>query len=146
MGMADVIKKAAQSQSNAGQPAALVFGVVMTEEPEITIQVDGRFLIEKENIVIPKHLRKGEQWDSHKHKLFPPVAPMNLTGIMVGTDGGAEPSDVADHAHKLDDIYWTNNDDNTLKGREIYYGLKVGDKVALFRNAGGQQYYVMGVV
>ena len=56
--------------------------------------------------------------------------------------GGSGDASFAAHSHTLKSNYQTNTDAKS----EYYYGLAVGDKVVLLRNAGGQAFLVLGRV
>ena len=56
--------------------------------------------------------------------------------------GGSGDASFAAHSHTLKGNYQTNTDAKS----EYYYGLAVGDKVVLLRNAGGQAFLVLGRV
>ena len=144
MSIAKAMKQAAQAQQNAQAPAAIMFGVVTSAQP-LKIMVDGRFAIEGKMLIVPKEFCKG-QYETHKHQVFAPNPGEARTGAVAGPGGGVPPTGVEEHSHILPDTLWTNNGDNSLKGKEIYYGLAVGEKVVLLRNHGGQEYLVLGRV
>lgn len=98
--MLDTVKRIAQQTGEAGAPAAILFGTVVSAAP-LTVRLDNRFDISGEALLVPRELRAGE-YRTHTH----------------GGTGGTE----------------------------SYYGLAAGEKVALLRNAGGQQFYVLGRV
>ena len=121
--MLDQIKKVVQGTSEAGSPACWLFGTVTSAEP-LTIMVDNRFEIGEKQLVVMGQFRKG-YIHTHKHKAFQQ----------------SPATEIADsHTHQLKDNYWTCEDDES----EYTYGLETGDKVVLFRNAGGQEYLILG--
>lgn len=132
--MLEQIKNIARQTADAGSPTVWLFGQVTKKDP-LTIRVDNRFDIGEDQLVIPKELRAG-YYPTHRH-----------TGFSDGpstkeASGGAGEAAFASHSHVLKNDYKTNTDATS----EYYYGLDVGDKVVLLRNAGGQQFLVLGRV
>lgn len=134
MGLLETMKRVARETSDAGMPAAFLFGSVTKLSP-LTIRVDNRFDISGDDIVVMKEFRPGF-YPTHYHT---GVKGGPSTEIAAG-GGGAEA--YAAHTHILKDDYQTNDDETS----EYYYGLAVGDKVVLLRNAGGQTFLVLGRV
>lgn len=136
MSFNDAIKELSRQTSDATTPAAIMFGTVTSAKP-IVIVTDNNMTLKDTMLIVPKELREGFS-DTHKHKLFPVINGVEQkTGDV--KDGTAE-----SHTHTLADEYWTNNNDNTLKEREYYYGLQPGEKVILLRDHGGQRFLVVG--
>ena len=132
--MLEQIKNIAQQTNNAGAPAAWFFGQVTATSP-LTVRVDNRFDIGEAQLVVPKELQAG-YYPTHRHTGF---AGSPTTEEASGGSGEAA---FASHSHVLKGTYQTN----TGAASEYYYGLAVGDKVVLLRNAGGQQFLVLGRV
>ena len=65
--MIDAIKKIAESAGNTKLPCTFLFGTVVSTAP-LSVQVDNRFYVDENTLVIPKHLRE-EEYNSHTHKL-----------------------------------------------------------------------------
>lgn len=134
MGIIKIMKQVAQATTDAGAPAAFLFGIVTKTSP-LTIRVDNRFDIFGDSIVVMQESKAGF-YPTHYH-----------TGVKNApsteqTSGGSGDASFAAHAHVLKDNYQTNTDETS----EYYYGLAVGDKVVLFRNHGGQSFLVLGRV
>ncbi len=64
--MVRTIKRIVQSTAETTPPCTFIFGTVVSSDP-ISVQVDNRFFVGGEALVIMKSLRKGE-YCSHKHK------------------------------------------------------------------------------
>ena len=115
-------------------PTAFLFGSVTKTTP-LTIRVDNRFDISGDAIVVMKEFQAGF-YPTHYH-----------TGVKGSPSteeksGGSGDASFAAHSHTLKGNYQTNTDAKS----EYYYGLAVGDKVVLLRNAGGQAFLVLGRV
>lgn len=132
--MLDQIKRISQQTADAGSPTMWLFGQVTSKDP-LTIRVDNRFDIGEAQLVIPKELQAG-YYPTHRHTGF------SGSPSTKEASGGAGEAAFASHSHVLKDNYQTN----TGATSEYYYGLAVGDKVILLRNAGGQQFLVLGRV
>lgn len=101
----------------------------------MTIRVDNRFDISGDAIVVMKEFQAGF-YPTHYH-----------TGVKGSPSteeksGGSGDASFAAHSHTLKGNYQTNTDAKS----EYYYGMAVGDKVVLLRNAGGQAFLVLGRV
>ena len=125
MGLLETMKQVAQATNDAGMPTAFLFGSVTKTSP-LTIRVDNRFDISGDAIVVMKEFQAGF-YPTHYH-----------TGVKGSPSteeksGGSGDASFAAHSH-------------TDAKSEYYYGLAVGDKVVLLRNAGGQAFLVLGRV
>ncbi len=58
MGILDTIKKVAEQTSQAGAPAAFMFGIVTSASP-LVMRIDNRFDISEKQIVIMKQFMDG---------------------------------------------------------------------------------------
>ena len=121
MGLLETMKQVAQATSDAGMPTAFLFGSV--------------FDISGDAIVVMKEFQAGF-YPTHYH-----------TGVKGSPSteeksGGSGDASFAAHSHTLKGNHQTNTDAKS----EYYYGLAVGDKVVLLRNAGGQAFLVLGRV
>lgn len=54
-GLLNAIKQAAKEQNDSESPATVCSGKVLTASP-LTVQVDQRFTLPAENIIVPQHL------------------------------------------------------------------------------------------
>jgi hypothetical protein len=132
--MLEILKKISETTNESGSPTMWFFGKVTAKSP-LTIRVDSRFDIGEAQLVVPKELRAG-YYITHKHTGF------KDSPSTVEASGGSGEAAFASHSHTLKNTYQTNTDETS----EYYYGLDVGDKVILLRNAGGQQFLVLGRV
>lgn len=119
----DAIKQIVQTTLQNSKPAVFLFGTVTREEP-LQIFVDNRFYLEGEALVVPLTLQK-KAMDTHYHGLLThsaePDRPIeSLQNGVYATDSGSKGNE-----------------------KEMYYGLKAGEKVVLLRNQGGQQFLVL---
>lgn len=125
MGLLETMKQVAQATNDAGMPTAFLFGSVTKTSP-LTIRVDNRFDITGDAIVVMKEFQAGVKGSPSTEE----------------KSGGSGDASFAAHSHTLKSNYQTNTDAKS----EYYYGLAVGDKVVLLRNAGGQAFLVLGRV
>lgn len=132
MGILDTMKQVSMNTIGAGSPASFMFGQVSKSDP-LTIRVDNRFDISGDAIVLMKEFKKGP-YKTHYHIGFKEGAKTKATS------GGSGESAFEYHYHELSSDYQTNTDDQS----EHYYGLEEGDKVVLLKNAGGQEFLVLG--
>ena len=142
MAMTDAIKQVFKAAMDNSAPMQIMFGVVTQEQP-LAILVENRLTISGEMIVAPKEYKKG-YYDTHKHRLAAVTGGEDPKTGEVKPPEGSAATTVENHIHVLKDEYWTNNEDNSAKEREFYYGLKAGEQVILLRDAGGQRFLVVG--
>ena len=116
-------------------PAVFLFGWVTSENPLI-ITTETNMPLDEDDLVLMKEFRTGQSYPTHRHTGFSGNARTEATS------GGSNYDAFASHSHALSSGYSTNSGE----GSEIYYGLKMGEKVVLLRNAGGDQYLVLGRV
>lgn len=134
--MLEQMKRIAKQTEEAGMPAQWMFGVVKSVSP-LEIIVDERFPIYEDDVVLMQQFRTGQQYATHQHTGFAGSPSTRAT------DGGGSGDEAfSSHSHVLRNDYITNSG----VGSEVYYGLKIGEKLVLFRNQGGQQYLVLGRV
>lgn len=131
--MLDQFKRIAKQTGKSEMPAQWMFGVVKSIAP-LEIIVDERFPIFEDDVVLMKQFRTGQSYPTHQHTGFA-GSPATRTA-----SGGSGDDSFATHSHGLRGDYVTNSGE----GSETYYGLKVGEKLVLFRNHGGQQFLVLG--
>ena len=134
MSLLDTVKKVAVQSAESTVPAAILYGTVKSENPLI-IRVDDRFDVTGDALIVPKELKAG-YYATHRHSGFSQGAETQ------SASGGSGETAFAPHSHGLKEDYWTNSGAES----EYYYGLRQGEKVILLRNAGGQQYLILGRV
>ena len=111
-----VIKSAAVTAVENTKPATMLIGVVVSEAP-LQIALDSTLIIPEDHIMLTKNTCEWTMEMSVDH----------VTENRAGAGGDAE---FASHNHDY-------------KGRKkdlVHNGLKVGDKVWLFQETGGQRY------
>lgn len=140
MGMVETMKKIAAQSGEAATPAAFMIGTVTKITPALQVMVDNRFYIDEPALVVMKGFKKDEVYPTHTH------------GIEAHThDIGAfttEMSEGSPHNHQVTKKTTVANTKalSTDPKVEKYFGLKVGEKVVLLRNYGGQEFLVLGRV
>lgn len=146
--MLDQIKRISKQTAEAGSPTAWFFGLVTATEP-LTIRVDNRFDIGEAQLVVMRQFRAGEYQththtiNAHSHTIDPHTHKVPAHATQTAGDGP--------HSHGVDPVETgqtplTSNDTPLTSNPEVYFGLAVGDKVVLLRNAGGQQFLILGRV
>ncbi|MEA4972914.1 MAG: DUF2577 domain-containing protein [Candidatus Metalachnospira sp.] len=114
-----IIKKAAQDVIENSKPADVEYGTVMSISP-LTIMVDQKRIYSEGFLVVTKNLTDFE-------------VDVTVNWSTESTSGGSGYDSFSSHVH-------------SITGRKkiiIHNGLKVGEKVALLRLAGGQEFLVI---
>lgn len=106
------IKQASADASDAGYPVNILMGTVGSLSP-LTVKVEQRFDIGKEQLIIPEYLTDHE--------------------VNVKFEGETEKSGEPEHWHKY----------GGKVAVTIYGGLKAGDHVVLVRQQGGQKFIII---
>lgn len=121
--MIQIIKKAAIEAVEASNPTKLLYGTVKSISP-LTINIDQKFTIPEEFLVLTKNVKDYE-------------VELSLDDWFTeNKSGGSGESAFSSHNHEV-------------KGKKkvtIHNALKVGDKVILLREQGGQKYIVLDKV
>ena len=122
-GLLDIMKIAASDAIENNKPCDLRYGTVISEKP-LQVQITNQFVLPESILIVPQHLTDYE---------------INVTTSGYGwvTDsrsGGSGDAAYASHNHDI------NRSETTVK---VHGALKVGDKVAILRQAGGQFYYIL---
>ena len=121
-GLIDIMKRAAMEANENSKPCDLRYGTVISEKP-LSIQITSQFILPESILIVPEHLTDYE------------IETTIMTEYGWNTtkeSGGSAEAAYACHDH---DIY---HDKKKIK---IHGKLKVGDKVVLIRQSGGQYYY-----
>lgn len=127
-GILDIIKRASLDAVENNKPSDLRFGTVISTSP-LKVQVTNQFVIPESLLIVPEKLTSYQ--------------------ISVTMDWSTTPYT---HTHTIDDTYTgggsASSDTHThstvgTKSITIHNELKVGDKVALMRKAGGQSYFIL---
>lgn len=118
-GLIDIMKRAALDANDNSKPTDLRYGTVTSVSP-LKVQITNQFTIPASMLVVPKSLTNYS------------------VGVTVNwntgeTSGGTGEASFAGHTHTV----------SGSKTITINNALKVGDKVALLRQAGGQSYFIL---
>lgn len=134
MALLDTMKKVAEQSQGVTVPAAFLFGEVTATAP-LTIRVDNRFDISGDAIVLTKEFKAG-YYPTHTHTIDPHdhTVPQHTT----------EAAGTGPHTHSV--AHFQTEKTGLTTNPEVYFGLAVGDKLALLRNHGGQSFLVLGRV
>jgi hypothetical protein len=111
----NIIKKAGSGAVEAGNPTAILFGSVTATDP-LEVNVDQRFSLEEDFLIVPESLTHFEIDLKHLH------------GYQDTSDSGDTPRDTKE---------------SLLAPIVIRRGLEVNDVVLLLRVQGGQQYVIL---
>ena len=113
----NAIKKIADGSRDREMPMCFMMGKIESLDP-LKIFVDDSFYIEEESIIVMREFIKDEEYDDHWHTIEP-----------------VDTTTVDKHKHKTEPH---------ITDIAYYRGLNVGDKVVLLRNAGGQEFLILG--
>ena len=123
-GLLDIMKRASLDAVEAHKPCDLRYGTVISTSP-LKVRVTNQFIIPESLLIVPEHLTDYE--------INVTIAPSYgwVTQNRKGGDGDAE--------------YESHNHDIVINKRKIkvHGALKVNDKVALLRQAGGQHFFIL---
>ena len=123
-GLVDIMKRAALDAVDTSKPCDLRYGTVISEKP-LKIRVTNQFIIPESLLIVPESLTDYE--------IEVTIAP-EYGWTTQNKSGGSGEAAFANHNH---DIYFNQ------KKIKIHGALKVGDKVALLRQAGGQHFFIL---
>ena len=122
-GLIDIMKRAAVDAEENNKPCDLRYGTVTSASP-LKIQVTNQFILPKSVLIVPEHLTDYE-------------VEITTSGYGWKTEnksGGSGESSFASHNHNI------NESKRIVK---VHGALKVGDKVVLLRQRGGQFYFIL---
>lgn len=117
-GLTKVIKQIVMDTVDNSKPADLKVGTVATVDP-LSVRVTNQFIIPQKLLIVPQHLTEYELEVTIKPEY-----------AWVTEQGGTEEPHKHDIKQEKKKIF-------------IHNKLKVGDKVALLRRQGGQDYYIL---
>lgn len=123
-GLIDIMKRSALDAVEAGKPCDLRYGTVISIAP-LKVRVTNQFIIPKSMLIVPEYLTDYEIEVTVK-----PDYGWNTQN----RSGGSGEAAFTSHNH---DIYFER------KKILIHGALKVGDKVVLLRQAGGQHFLIL---
>lgn len=126
-GLIEIMKRAAMDANENSKPCDLRYGTVTAVSP-LKIQITNQFILPESILIVPEHLTDYER------EVTIDWATENYTHThTIGTPHGAGSCSSDTHTH-------------AVKGKKkmtVHGALKVGDKVAILRQSGGQFYYVL---
>lgn len=123
-GILEIVKKAAIEAVEAGKPSDLKYGTVISENP-VKVRITNQFIIPQSMLIIPQYLTDYE--------IEVTIKP-DYNWHTQNKSGGTEEASYASHNH---DIYFER------KKIKIHGALKLGDKVVMIRQAGGQHFLIL---
>ena len=126
-GLIDIMKRAAIDAVENNKPCEIRYGTVISTSP-IKIQITSDLILPSSVLIIPEHLTDYETKISFDN---PAVLQVLTTWDMSeNPETESEPAKLSFKKKQPHNI-------------TIYNALKVGDKVALLRQSGGQTYFVL---
>ena len=123
-GLIDIMKRSALDAVEAGKPCDLRYGTVTSEKP-LKVRVTNQFVIPEAMLIVPQYLTDYE--------IETTILP-DYGWETVEKSGGAEEAAFESHTHDIK---------HNKKKIKIHGALKVGDKVAMIRQAGGQHFFII---
>lgn len=125
----DAIKRASIAANEASQPTDLRYGTVTSENP-LEIRISSNYILPESVLVVPQHLTDYELKVTIKDEYEWKTEPQYMSLEEVGQ------YELLTHSHDHD----IKIDEKKIK---VHGALKIGDKVALLRAAGGQSFYIL---
>lgn len=123
-GIVQLIKQAAMDAVAQGKPADLRYGTIISTSP-LNVKITNTFILPSSMLVVPQHLTDYE--------VDVTISP-SYGWYTESEAGGSGEASFSSHRHTI-----TTNQ-QTMK---IHNALKVGDKVVLLRQSGGQKYLIL---
>ena len=133
-GLIDVMKRASLDAIDNAQMCDLRYGKVVSTSP-LKVQITNLFTIPEALLVVPEYLT------NHRVECTYSIPGASLSGkTAVSEDLKNEDDPLAKHTHTVT----VSNEDRTVTTMvTVNNALKVGDKVALLRQQGGQSYFIL---
>ncbi len=123
-GLIDIIKRTALDAVENGKPSDLKYGTVISDAPVI-VRVTNQFILPPSMLIVPRYLTDYE--------IEVTVKP-DYDWETKDESGGSSYDSFASHKH---DIAFEK------KVIKVHAALKVGDRVVMVRQAGGQQFFIL---
>ena len=158
-GLLDITKRAALDAVENAKLTDLRYGTVVSASP-LSVRLTEQFVLPASLLVVAKHLTDYDveiditaNWETdsggeHTHTF---EGNTDKAGTML--DGGSidqsDPFNYEEHTHTYGGTTETADGHiHNISGKKrskitVYNALKVGDKVALLRQAGGQSYFIV---
>lgn len=142
-GLLDIMKRASLDAFENSKPCDLRYGKVISISP-LKIQVTQHFIIPESILIVPEHLTDYEvdvtiDWKTESAGLH--------NHPYTGTTDSAASESGESHSHGVSGTTDSNGTHlHDIVGRKpmiVHGALRVGDKVALLRQAGGQHFLVL---
>ncbi len=151
--LVELIKQAAVEAVETAKPTAVVFGTVISEVP-LKINVEQKLTLTEEFLILSRNVTDHQTWMSFDNpSLKQKIAIWNRPRTEPVTSPEPPPFEVSESTdiQFLPTNYKTGeNIDNKDAGIQpskhvitVYNGLKIGEKVLLARQQGGQKYIVI---
>ena len=115
----NAIKQLSQAVTEQGKPTDIRYGTVVSASP-LKVQISAELTLPQSVLVVPQSLTDY-------------TVSVSVNWNTTSESGGAGESAFASHNHGI----------NGTKSITIHNGLKVGDKVLLLRQQGGQSYIIL---
>jgi hypothetical protein len=123
-GLIEIIKRSAIEAIESRKPCDLRYGTVISTSP-LKVRVTPQFVIPQAMLIVPQQLT-----DYEIEVTIKPAYDWKTKNIGEGIGSDGVPS----HDHKID---------FTKKKIQIHGALKVGEKVVMVRQAGGQNFLIL---
>lgn len=131
---ADVIKMLAAGVQDSSRPVNVLFGIVQTPEPDISVLVEQKKLLTKEFLVLTRNVT-----DYNVDMTVDHMTEDTDTENSGNKSGGAGDASFASHNHSI-------HHKHPYKGRKtflVHKKLLAGEKVLLISLQGGQSYVII---
>lgn len=115
-----IVQKISGNASEAGKPANVFFGTVVSPEPELKIKVEQKITLNKNQLILTRNVT--EYW-----------IEMTVDHKTEERSGGGGEASFSSH----------NHDYKGRKKFKVHNQLKVDEKVLLIREKGGQRFVVI---
>ena len=117
--LGNAIKQLSQAVNEQGKPTDIRYGTVVSTSP-LKVQISAELTLPQSVLVVPRSLTDY-------------TVNVSMNWNTGNSSGGAGESAFASHSHSV----------SGTKSITIHNGLKVGDKVLLLRQQGGQSYIIL---
>lgn len=133
-GLIDIMKRAALDASDAAKFADLRYGTVVSVNP-LKVQITNQFSIPESMLIVPKHLT------NYTIECLFEQPYQSLSGTTGISDTlSTETDKIKNHTHP---VTLSSSGSSQSTSITLKNALKVGDKVALLRQQGGQSYFIL---
>lgn len=131
--MVQIIKLAAVEAVEAGKPADVIFGTVVSDKP-LQIKIDQKLILQGQSLVLTRSVTDYDVDMTVAHSTEFSGARGHSHKVSTTNDSGTTDEDFApDHRHGYEGT----------KTFSVQNALKTGEQVVMLRMAGGQRYLVL---